>query len=124
MSSPFIQIFSSSCMEECSFERRAGPVEFYPGDPPSTSPLLAFYDQIGGRSRDQTGQLRRRQAQNVAGCPRFEPQGGLRQGGLFQKHRRAREREFGATSGHELRASGGAGELPQVEPAAGWNQRD
>jgi hypothetical protein len=101
-----------------------GRIEFYPGDRLSTSPLLAFYDQIGSDGAGQTGQLRRGQAQNVAGRPRFEPKGGLRQGGLFQEHTRAREGKVGTTSGHELRATGGAGELPPVEPAAGGNERD
>ena len=109
MSSPFIQIFSSSCMKESApLSGGLGRIEILPRRPRQPPPL-AFYDQIGGRGPGRDGSTapgaRPRTWRDV---PAFQPQGGLRQDGLFEEHGRAREGNSGRRVVYELGAGGGA----------------
>src|SRR2546421_1582766 len=123
MSSPFIQIFSSSCMKSSPLAEGWARSEFYPCALSSTSPDPVLGHEIGRLRPRQPHELTRCETEEVARRVELEPNRVCAERGLIQEHE-------GPVKGKGRGARGRAksctvrrgGELLAVEPAGRGNE--
>src|SRR5439155_24345189 len=93
-SSPFIQIFSSSCMEESPLQGWAGN-RILPRHPVLRIPRLVLNEEKAGFRPSEPQQLVGWEADDVSRGTGFQPHGRERQERAFGDHTRALKRERG-----------------------------
>src|SRR5213080_4274536 len=121
MSSPFIQIFSSSCMKSLLWREGWAGSEFYPCALSSTSPVLVLREEIDRLGACQPQKLAGIETEEMPRRVELEPDGLRAECRLIQEHegtlkgkaRRARSgtksptaRRRGELPGSRLRAAG------------------